>query len=92
MRRERAFRTAMRARAVLCDAADNRTGGIEQLVLNWGNEEACRLNRVVWAQWQAYSKAWEKAYSLALHRDHIHEAGRFLWCGHCRELKAETVS
>ncbi len=89
-KRQRTFRTSMASLHVLTCLAHPATGGDACCVGNWGNDEAQRLSRHVWARWQRYSDASTVAYDAAHHREHEAEGrvGAYLWCKHCKPFHA----
>lgn len=86
-RMKRAYQTFQGAERALVAKADPRTGGNLNYALNWGNEESRAVIRRLANQWRAYDVAHRAAYKLATHLEHLDEAGRYLWCDHCKPVR-----
>ena len=71
--------------------ADPRTGGNESYAFNWGNQAArdavFRMN----ARWRRYDQAYRRMYQIVTHQEHADEAGRYLWCEHCKPFRKSRL-
>ena len=87
LQRQRIFALNCRISMALAAKAHPATGGNKTLVHNWGNDAA----RAVWQRRDELDdkirRATDVAYTDALHREHINQAGRFLWCAACAKIR-----
>lgn len=99
-RHQRMFRMFMRLTAARAKRCCPSSDGSEMLCHNWGNpafrEElapgATAAHAVwvaAWQRWRRIDDAYKLAYDLALHHQHEHETGRYLWCQHCKVARQQ---